>query len=270
MDLDEEKVFWRTIADKRGDRAEIAVYADWLVERNDPRGEPLQRFVASGLIVDPWRAAWEPMPDGAPKIAEATDAWKERLASFGKLDVGVYHGLPYSVGAEHGAIDSAARLVEAMPFVTLQISFDLSGTSKPPVASTFASSLLSHVRSLGCQTAYSDWDPEEAYGLTTFHCADEVLAAMVDSPNVARVERLLVTHSQISSEGMESLVACAPRLPALRWLDLSNNTIHADQAVALAGVFPRLERLHLESNWIEKKDMQALRARLAAIPDVKL
>ncbi len=233
-----EEAFLQAIREAPDDDAPRLLYADWLEERGDPRGEFIRVQCARACL--PARDPRDrPLRGRAWELLEANwDAWVRPLRDL--------VGLNYSRRGESwlggGRVEAIREAADRFPrgFVSdLTIDADAflagAGLSSPLLALRSVrlwaagarpyvlaeSPHLAHVESLSAIDIFSD----------PFN--DKCARALAASPHVARLRELYLRMNNVSDAGAEAL-ARAPWLGRLRLLDLARNGLSVAGAAALA------------------------------------
>ena len=214
--MNPDHVFQHAILDDPDDDAARLVYADWLDDRGDPRGELIRVQVRL--------AAWEPDLDVRTQLQQreaellATHAatWLGPLRSdcshfefrrgFARLTLPVAHFL---------RLRSAKRTLDLFRRVKVE-SIRLTG----PPAQLLA---LADATPLKAITALD---------LSGNELDDWFVCALVESAHLTRLTRLDLSNNRISDGGVQALID-APIWERLTWLDLRNNRVSSTGALNL-------------------------------------
>ena len=151
------------VAAEPDDDAPRLVYADWLTQRGDPRGELMHLQIARAAMI----AGDERAKETDARIEALLEA--HRATWLGKLALLAKHGIRFgfdrgAIGAVTGAIDvlakNAAQILTAAPLLaTVNLVVDRTGRDLTPLAGT---PLLPRVRELSVMSAQASrvagWD----------------------------------------------------------------------------------------------------------------
>lgn len=236
--MPDELAFLTAIRDQPRSRDLRMVYADWLTDRGDPRGD---------FIRVQCRAATAPRDSVARADLEAeADALRFRheeewLAPFlpHAGNWGWERGLLDFVTVETTAfLDHAELWLPAQPLLGVHLR-----RAGPHLAKLAQCPALRHVTGL----YLGDND-----------LTDEQLAPLLTSPHLGRLRALVLHFNKLGPETCK-LLATTRTLPRLSHLNLSGNTLEDAGVVALAGAhLPQLRVLHLSMARYDNAGFQAL------------
>jgi uncharacterized protein (TIGR02996 family) len=243
------------------------VYADYLLERGDPRGE---------LIRLQRRAAGREDPALARSIAELFTAHVEAWTPSA-------HGLDIEHDWRHGFVSSmrvkgltSAEHMEALGRVlgdpqarmltALSLCFGPTATpALPEQLDAFDLSGLLELRASYCRIGNAVVGALVRQPTLSLHTldlrrswlGDDALARLVRGPTLRGLRRLYLRDNAITGKGIEALSAAAA-LDSLELLDLRDNAIELGgvRALANSSVLGRLQTLQLQGcglNWNGKK-----------------
>jgi uncharacterized protein (TIGR02996 family) len=247
--------FLRAIFDEPDDDVHRLVYADWLDEHGDPRGEFIRAQVRVAALPqgDPRRA--EPEARAGELLRRHHDAWDQPL-----LDAAGYDP---RAGGLLGMLGAVARLFRA-PW------------PKPPL-------YLRDYRRGFVEVIHVDMGKfvERAAALfdvapirdVYFELVSARLTDLAALPQLARVRGLHFIYTQIREDALVELFA-SPHLTGLRTLDLPGNVL-SEQALRLLGVSScarRLTALNLSNCDVSERGVLALAEApaLAALAELDL
>jgi uncharacterized protein (TIGR02996 family) len=232
MKPEEAAFLARVCADPDGDGPRL-IYADWLDERGDPRGEfiRVQTALARLPADDPRRPAL--LDREAVLLGRYADAWADPL-----------RGLVGGPEFRRGFVEAVN--VEARTF--LRRAADL-----------FRLAPVRHVRFLDVGNSLGRLMdcPHLARlsGLTIFaqHLDEKLTRALVESPHLDGVRELRIGRNRVGDRGAERL-AWSPRFRQLVELDLGDNAIGdtGAKAIAESANLGNLESLELRRNELSR------------------
>jgi uncharacterized protein (TIGR02996 family) len=247
----EALAFLRAIKETPEDDAPRLVFADWLEEQGDPRGEFLRLQCALARLgeADPARA---PLDGREWELRECHEA--EWLGPLYDLAEGweFRRGLvqiELTARRFSGAAFGRSTATEAYAWVD---GLCLSRVTPGALAKLLASPYLGGISALGLQGGLQ----RAAKGIGAAGAA-----ALAASPHLARLSSLHLKFTAIGAAGAQALAASA-HLARLTALDLTGNAIGAAGAEALAssGHLARLTALDLGGNAIGAAGAAALAA----------
>lgn len=243
--MPDREAFLRTICDTPDEDGPRLVYADWLEEQGDPRGEFIRlQCERLHLRQDADRARHAKREDELLKDHGQT--WREELPRLPGIEWGPFQrGLVYLVKA-----DTATRFLQHAPeiFATGPVNeVWFTGLDAAGASMLAESEYLLRLRLL------------KNYGQPT---GDEGVAALANSPNSANLRWLLLNGNNIGDAGARA-IARSPYLKKLELLFLHNNRIGDAGARALAESkrLPNLTRIYMVQNELHEPGIALLRAR---------
>jgi uncharacterized protein (TIGR02996 family) len=268
-----EDAFLRAVLAEPDDDAPRLIYADWLEERNDPRGEfiRIQCELARIPADDPRR---KPL-----RAREQELEGRHRRAWLGRL-----HSLAYLWGFRRGFAEEVA--LPAHEFLAHADTFFRATPVRLArlinagrcVADLADSPHLRRLTALhltdnqvGTAGVWLLAGSRHVAGLTTLRLGnngidDEGAEALAGSPHLARLTTLNLSHNSIGTTGARAL-ADSPYLGALTCLDLTGNPVGEAgvQALAESRYLRRLTTLALShGHRLGPKHRQLLRERFGA------
>ena len=229
------------------------IFADWLTERGDPRGEfiRLQCELAPLPAADARRLEIRSVADALLKLHQS-----EWVGGLSELVSGwrFHRGFIETIFIDApGFLQNAERIFRMAPVRHAHL-LDVAAHIAPIARSHFL---------------------ERLTGLTIFasHAGDQVARAVVSSPFVGNLLELNLGRNRISDEGVAALV-WSPALANLTALDLSENSLAEAAAITLAssGQITRLASLNLDHNFIGAGGAHALLSsdRMPALHTLRL
>jgi uncharacterized protein (TIGR02996 family) len=228
MAPDEAAFLDRVCADPDDDAPRL-IFADWLDERGDPRGEfiRVQLALAQLSVGDPRRTALGDREAGL--LARFHKAWSDPL-----------RGIAGWAEFRRGFVETVN--VEARTFLL-------------KAADLFCLAPVRHVRFLDVGSSLDRLaDSPQLARLTALtiyaqHIDDRLTRALADSPHLAKLRALNVGRNRIGDRGVERL-AWSPKFRRLTALDVSDNTVGdaGARAVAESSNLANLETLELRRN----------------------
>lgn len=244
--LPEEDGFLQAIRANPDDVASRLIFADWLEERGDPRGE----FIRLQCT----RAALSASEDHDEELRAREELlWQQHGATWRS---GLPRILRYA-GFERGFVESAsltvneflvhaAAIFAATPFRRLRVRRAWDDTAQT-VGRLAASPFLVRLQTLD---------------LSDLELGDEQTLVLAASPHVHALGELILQGNHVGDAGAAGL-ADAALLANLSTLDLSYNRIGEPGAHALAASphFPRLRSLRLTKNPLNAESRAVLRHR---------
>jgi uncharacterized protein (TIGR02996 family) len=300
-----DAAFLQAIVEDPDDDTPRLVYADWLEERGDPRGEFIRAQVQmhrTPADSPGWRALYRLQDE-----LFRTHPWKRELprlpgVSWGAFERGFVHLVRFS--SLTAFRKHAEKVFAAAPLAEVRVA--ALGTALLRTLATTAEA--AHLRVLSLPHDLGDGDARalaaspHLTGLVHLTLGSKLgpdgVAALADSPNLARLavlnlngnrplgdagarhlacsphlgrlRRLYLCFVGLSSDGLKAL-ADSTALPKLMLLAVSNNQIDDAGAEALAGTPARrgLTRLHLFGNKVGDRGALAL-AGSPALPRLEL
>ena len=243
----------QAILDDPEDDALRLVYADWLEERGDPRGELIhvQSLLAEGAPGDPH---WPPLVRRERELlTRHGPEWVGPLRALGATRWAFRRGLVEEVTLGSDAFlrhaDALLRLAPVRRLTVRVRRGELGAVLRAPALPRVTVLDLSH-GALGPEglaaLARAPWlgrVPE--LDLSSNGLGDEGAARLAGAPGLAWVKALRLEGNQIGPRGVRALAA-SPRLQELIEIDLRGNPLHAEGARALtAATWPRLGVLGL-------------------------
>jgi uncharacterized protein (TIGR02996 family) len=216
------------------------IYADWLQEQGDPRGEFIHLQVRRAR-----RPAGEPVPEAESKREQQLREDHQREW------VGELHGIVARCDFERGFVASVAltasrflqhaeRIFRLAPLVRHARLSDVTAS----LAALVDCPYLGRLASLDVERN---------------NLRDRGVIALAGSAHVANLTVLKLGQNSIAVDGAEAL-ARSPHLTRLTWLKLGLNRIGTAGAGALASsaTLERLERLDLDENGLGTAGTEAL------------
>lgn len=244
------------------DDAPRLVYADWLQERGDPRGELIAIQVELAVMRRDPSGDWARPAHAQARIARENALLREHLATWARpyhpigeapgsgppalqFDRGFVHAVrsraeafidrafvlferePVVRATIRDVRASASRLLAAVPELERLRTLFLEGTLTDDDAAAIASSR--HSVSL-VELGFLPAGPPPSAGT---RIGDGGARALAESPHLARLERLLLPSARIGDDGALALAA-SRSLPRLGHLDLRGNAVGDGGLRALA------------------------------------
>lgn len=248
----EEERLLAAIRDAPEDDQPRLVYADWLLERSEPRGE---------LITTQCTLAR--LPEDGPTRKPLERRARALLAAHGERWYGGIEGLEeptfergflerwWSVSAQ-AVVEHADRLWRLAPSRQLKIEYAADAITQ-----------LAACPALARYRALRFWDTV---------IDDDEIARLARCPYLAGLEELGIADCSLGDDGLIEL-ARSPHLANLRSLDISgrDNDFRNTGFGALAGAIfaPRLESLAVRQRWLEP-EAAAVLAAFPALVDLEL
>jgi uncharacterized protein (TIGR02996 family) len=237
---DEELAFIRQIVERPSEELPRLIYADWLEEQGDPKGEfiRVQCALSRGSDDASWTAALRHRERDL--LREHCDQW---IAEIGP---GIQWYEP-----RNGLIESLIVSAESLLTTKGEIL-----ARAPIIGLGVALTSLEHVRTLARQPALAYLQSLRLGGSAL---REEGLAILLDSPHFPAPRSLWLTRCQLGPRAIVAL-SNSPRLKDVRTLALSGNPIGLAGVQAIAGAihFGNLEELMLESCEIDASGLEAL------------
>jgi uncharacterized protein (TIGR02996 family) len=231
-----EQAFLKEIFARPDDDAPRLVYADWLEERGDPRGEFIRVQIELARL-DSGDPAGDDLRRRQRDLLRAHDqAWRAALpelpedACWGEFRRGFVDEVRAAPGT--GLLDRAEAIVAAVPLRRLALE------CWPAGASLAGSPLLARARELVLARSYhvTPSPPED----------DALVAEVLTWPELRHLTHLALLGLSISAGSVEAVARVdLPRLASLHWeRDLGRDL--GLEPLPSAGWLRRLERLELE------------------------
>ncbi len=281
-----ENAFLEAIREEPEDDGLRLIFADWLEEHSDPRGQFIrtQIMLATGFEQD----GKQPLTPARRAELEKTERklldeygkdWEHPLRELGATAVQFRRGL--AEGIDISAVDfvaNAQRLFEQAPLRSLGIFSETEGQSPPPrdpgwVDDVAASPHLARLTKLDLSGNRIGNDGARALArspylaaLTTLDLSGNYISAagaqfLAASPHLASLTTLSLSGNHIMAAGAQFL-ATSPHLARLKTLSLGGNLLGNDGASALAQspYLACLTTLNLWRNSISNDGARALAA----------
>jgi len=234
-----EARFLERICASPDDDAPRLIYADWLDERSDARGEFIRLQIALARL-----------PADDPRRTELVNRESTLLTRYRTKWSEPLRGMTGSSDFVRGFIETA--VVDARTF--LRRGDDL-----------FRLTPLRHVRLLDVGSSLTRLmaSPNLARlsAITIFaqHIDDRLTRALVDSPHLDNLRSLNIARNRVGDRGVEQL-AWSPRFRNLIELNLSDNAIGDTglRAIAESSNLARLQSLELRRNEISRAGLRSL------------
>ncbi len=238
MHTEAEAFLQRILADPDDDAPRL-VYADWLDDRGDPRGEFIRVQVALAHL-----------PDDSPRRPPLAAAERELLDAFRDEWAAPFRGLASGLEFRRGFVDEVK--VAARPFLANAADLFAAGPVRHVHLLDVGGHLPAIVRTpllarLSALTVYAQ------------HAGEPLARLVAGCPHLAGLRALHVGRNRLGDEGVMALAA-SPHLANLEDLDLSENEIGEAGARALAGSpnLSALKRLELAGNHVGPAGAEAL------------
>jgi uncharacterized protein (TIGR02996 family) len=286
------------LADPEDDAPRL-VYADWLEERGDPRGEFIRLQCRLAALPED-DAHWPELKQREGELLEAHGkAWLRDVPAWARRDACFRRGLVGEVRCTPQAFVRGAGLFRRAPVRAVQfrdltdeqvralaespdlarlteLDLDLGGTDVLPAAVTallisphlgrLTRLAVTSLREGGVEVARSVAQCPALRGLTALDLAFNEIGsagarALAGSPNLKHLVALNLHWNHIGDFGVRYLFG-SRHLGRLRELDLRHNdlTARGARALAAAPALTKLANLELESNRIGTRGAQALAA----------
>jgi uncharacterized protein (TIGR02996 family) len=246
--MSDHAAFLSTICEHPDEDAPRLVYADWLEEQGDPRGEHIRLQCQRLQIQDRSRKA-ELAKREQEIEATLEGAWRRQLpeldhVTWREFDRGFVRSIEVR-GAEtflkHADVIFAAAPIRRVHFRELRTegAVLLAGSKH-----------LARIHDL------------ELHGN---QIGDEGTAALADSPHAVNLKRLFLSSNQITSNGAQAL-AKSRNLPELVLLMLTTNQIDDRGASALADSqrLKKLQEVFIQANNLSEMGINALHQRFGS------
>lgn len=204
------------------------IYADWLDEQGDPRGEFIRTQVALARL-----------PEYDRRRGDLIQIEQDLLARHAEVWAAPFRGLATGPVFRRGFVDEVK--VTARQFLAHADALFAAG----PVRHLHLLDLGSHLTAVLLSPHLA-----RLTGLTVFaqHLGLPLARAVADSPHLGGLQVLRLGRNRIGDAGAE-LIACAPQLAHLEDLDLSENELGEPGGLTLAVPrFTGLRRLELGGN----------------------
>lgn len=248
--MTDEHFLQTILADPDNDGPRL-IYADWLEERGDQRGEFIR--VQCELAKGPANYAryGELKSREQALLQHHEHEWIE--ASIKRL-VNSYEfqrGLPTFVELRAKQFSHFPRVASMLPVHHLRIKGPFQNR-KPSTQTIAATPSLARLTSLELTDGYYYLGPQE-------------VASLVASPHLRRLETLILARNAVGAEGLIE-IASTPNLPSLRSLALWCYGVNPQdfvgdvgaQSLAQSSLLPQLTQLSLRANRITSAGCQAL------------
>jgi uncharacterized protein (TIGR02996 family) len=207
------------------------IYADWLAERRDPRGEFIRL-----------QCELNRMPPGDARRAEWQSAADILLKTHQNEWIGALKGLVSGYRFHRGFVETI--FIDALSF--LQSAEAIFRAA--PIRHVHLLDISGHISAVARSPHL-----ERLAGLTIFasHAGDQVARAVAASQRVCNLRELNLGRNRIGDEGVAALVQ-SKTLTNLANLDLSENNLAEAAAFSLAsaGILAKLTTLNLDHNFI--------------------
>lgn len=237
-DITADQAFLQPILDHPHDDGPRLIYADWLMENADPRGEfiHVQCRLATMALDDPERPAL--LAREKALLTTHGAAWLEpvqRLVDEARLRRGFVEDV--NVGAAK-FLKHAERLRRRAPVVRLAL--------------THLEGRLAEVLAAPPLGGITDLD------LAGNHLGSRSLKLMASAPFLAQVTRLGLRRCELNAESARAFPQSL--MGQLTSLDLAHNALGEEgvQVLAAAATMERLHELYLEGNNIQAAGLRAL------------
>lgn len=235
----EEDAFVQQIVATPDDDAPRLIYADWLEERGDPRGEFI-RLQCQRAAITRHHPDWENLlAKESALLKRFGSEWQQpiqRYASHARFERGFIEHIEVAAIPHLRCADSVFRMFP-----------------------TIRSLKINHLRDLLGDVATSPWmDRIVNLDLSDNELGGRALRALVQSPFCQRLAHLKLNRCLLNQVS----VACFADAPnfKLTYLDVANNSLGASGADMLAGSqdLASLRRLNVASNHIDGTELIAL------------
>lgn len=283
------------IAAALDDDAPRLVYADWLAERGDPRGEFMQLQLARAAMSDDDDRAKPTDKRIAALLDEHRDRWLGKLAALRKyrIEYGFARGMIGSVRASALTLaKNASQIVAAAPLLA-QVTIAIDRTSRD-VSALAGTELIARVRVLALASAQAvrvtGWErialPElRSLSYSTLALGPEELEVLGRAPKLASLH---FHHCRFNKGAVEPFARASNQLRVLDltaahlgarlaeiardWcelveLHLAGNELGSAGLARLLPALGRVEQLDLRGNELVIADLPGL---LAAIPKIRV
>jgi uncharacterized protein (TIGR02996 family) len=245
----EAEAFLQRIRAYPDDDAQRLIFADWLDEQGDPRGQFVRVQLALAELT-PASPAWKALTAQERDLLAAHRAGWE--APFRGLATGVVfrRGLVDEANVDARVfVRSAAELFAAAPVRhvhLLNVGDALPAVMQSPYLSRLAA-LTVHAQYSGEPLARAVARSEHLAGLKRLtlsknRLADDAVEHLARSPHLANLEELDLSENEVGEAGARALAA-SPHLANLRRLEVRDNRFGPAGAEAVAGS-ARLAALH--------------------------
>jgi uncharacterized protein (TIGR02996 family) len=264
------------------DLAPRRVYADWLIERGDPRGELINVQCDLALLApeDPRVSALQLRERRLLK--EHKTKW-----THGLRGLEFRRGFVESIGNMKVETMLASRgLFEIEPVTA--VSIQTRDRKQIPLLAAFEplrrirdlTMMIPTLRGPGLQALVDGGRIAGLRALRLYRCGvgRKGIAALA-AAGLERLEVLAIAADDLGAKGYEALAKAAGRFPALRELELSGTGLAGDgiRLLARSPIFPRLRRLAIENDPIgdagareiaeSAKELRELRLSITSIGD---
>jgi uncharacterized protein (TIGR02996 family) len=240
-----DDAFLQAILEQPEDDGPRLMYADWLEERDNPRGEFIraQCELARASEDDPRRAYWQSVE-------------RELLGRHRAEWLGPLHSLAYCWEFRRGFADGVA--VEASAFLLHASLF----FSRTPLRLVRLVRAASHIRALAASPALGRLGALHLTNTSTsYGIGDEGVKQLVASRHLGSLTTLRLSGNDVGDDGALAL-AESPYVGSLTTLTLTRNHI-SDVGAAFLASSPHLARLttlDLEDNLLSPHGVAKLRA----------
>jgi uncharacterized protein (TIGR02996 family) len=242
----QERDLLRAIIEDPEDDGKRLIYADWLDEQGDPRGEFIR--VECELEI---------LEKNSPRHKKLTKLRWELLEEHGKDWKKLFEKLGIECRFRRGLISSAE--MSAKQFLQYgEALMDQAPVTRLVLKPFDRRTRLDQFKHLAGCTLLSRLSQLQ---LSSNEINDEELAVLVNSPYLKNLHTLLLIGNSVGPKGMKSLAA-SPHLANLTSLVLTGNTVQAIGAAALAGskTLRHLHNLGLCQTCISDAGIEALSA----------
>ena len=238
MKPEEAGLLARVCADPDDDSPRL-IFADWLDEQGDPRGEFIRVQIALARLPadDPRRT--ELLDREATLLARHHAPWSEPLrgvAGWAEFRRGFVETVNVEARIFLRRAEELFHLAPVRQVRFLDIGSNLGRLMDSP-----------HLARLSAVTIYAQ------------HMGEDLTRAAVDSPHLGELRSLVIGRNRVGDRGAERL-AWSSRFCNLTSLDLSDNTIGDTGALAIAGSsnLSKLESLELRHNEMSRAGLGSL------------
>ena len=240
--MDQDLSFLEAIREQPGSRANRLVYADWLQDQGDPRGEFIHLQDKASRLPESAASRLALEAEAHALLLQHEAEWLGPLR--GVVSNWEFRGglLNWVTVEARTFLAHAEEWLPALPLLGLHLR-----KARGEIAALAACPQLAHLNGL----YLGDND-----------LRDDELRVLLFSPHLRRLTTLYLQSNQISPAGVEAL-ASSPHLPRLRELSLGHNRLREAgvQALIQTRHLRRLRRLNLTMTFLDRPGVQALRAR---------
>lgn len=243
------------------DPAPRRVYADWLLERSDPRGEYVQAALTLATQIDPARRK-KLFMRAAQLLSQHQETWSADVKKLGAQGLRFSNGFIAEMTLAESQLKNFEQLLELEPITHLVVKLE----SGAALALAMKSPSFARIRHLTVEGAVDKWasaiekselPPAGLEAMLLRGASASALEVIATRRALSGLQRLSVTGNQVGNAGLEALANGVLRLSTL-YAARAGLDDEGVAAFVMSDAVTPLEHLALGGNDLGDESLEAI------------